>query len=388
MNIIQKYHLDDFTHRHYVKLIRLAKKKYKFRGYTNFKKNENFVIWRHDVDASMAHANVIAGLEAKEKISATYFILLHSEMYNLLEKTESDCVKSIKKLGHDIGLHFDSSYYEINSERDLVKYLSAEKEFLEKVFKIKISSFAFHNPTPECLKYDKWKYAGMINTYSDYFRKNVGYCSDSNGHWRYKRLEDELKNGGYKTMHVLTHPVFWQKQTGYPKHKIWGSIFERANTTIDWYNSILKSFGRDNIGEHNRIFDYLKSLDRKTGLDLEKKWIQSEYETAYLLLWKFHQKTVNAFLRKYIEIELLKSRRNVDYFYNNAIKLDLYKRFELVTGLSFMKTFGIKYTEYKTLISIPDSILNANNKYSTAAVKKGFVSLANFLIKLETIIRN
>ena len=32
----------------------------------------------------------------------------------------------------------------------------------------------------------------MINTYAKYFKENVEYCSDSNGYWRYKRLEDFL----------------------------------------------------------------------------------------------------------------------------------------------------------------------------------------------------
>ena len=30
----------------------------------------------------------------------------------------------------------------------------------------------------------------MINVYAKYFIENVEYCSDSDGYWRHKRLED------------------------------------------------------------------------------------------------------------------------------------------------------------------------------------------------------
>lgn len=337
---------------------------------------------------SMALALEIAKIEAKEKISSTYFVLLHSEMYNLLEKTEARCLSSILNYGHDIGLHFDSSFYDIKNEKDLVKHLQAEKEFLEKTFNIKITSFAFHNPTQECLKYDKSNYAGMVNPYSRYFRKSTGYCSDSNGTWRYNRLEDFLKKNEFNGIQVLTHPVFWQKNVLYPKQKMWGSILAGTDKTLTWYDDLLKEFGRNNVAEHGDIFDIVNSRERKTGMDIEKNWISGNFETAFLLLWKFHQKITNSFLKKQLEIKLPKPGKDTEYFYNNALKLDLYKRFELVTGLNLLKISGMKYSDYKTLILLKDSILNAGNDAGAFSIKKGFASLGSFLVKLDKITRN
>ena len=43
----------------------------------------------------------------------------------------------------------------------------------------------------------------MINVYAKYFIENVEYCSDSDGYWRHKRLEDFLC-ADYDKIQVLT----------------------------------------------------------------------------------------------------------------------------------------------------------------------------------------
>jgi hypothetical protein len=43
----------------------------------------------------------------------------------------------------------------------------------------------------------------------DYFRQEVGYCSDSNGYWRVRRLEDVLREAKDERLQVLTHAEWW-----------------------------------------------------------------------------------------------------------------------------------------------------------------------------------
>jgi len=387
MDIIRKYQLSDFTRDQYVKLIRLAKEKYRFRTISNFRKTENFVIWRHDVDINVTLAREIAELDAKEKIKSTFFILLHSELYNLLEKRDSGEVSRIIDLGHEIGLHFDANFYKPLDEKKLTSLLTLEKNFLEKIFKVKITSFAFHNPDNDCLKFKKMRYGGMLNAYSQYFVDKTGYCSDSNGYWRHKRLKDVLKSGEFIRLQVLTHPIYWQKKTGYPKYKIWSSVLDNADKAINWWDELLVSCERTNIGELNEIFDYLKSLDYRSGFELEKLWVKNDYEPAFLNLWRLQQKLINLFLKEYLEVELMKSIKDVEFFYKNSLKLDPYKRFEIITNLSFARTFGIKYSDYKKLILLKDNILNSTGFYKIKDVKNGFFSLARFLVKLGSVIR-
>jgi len=243
-----RYNFSDFTTTNFRKLMQLAKKEnYSFRTFTNFDKRGKFVLWRHDVDFSMHRARKLARIEADENIKATYFLFLHSEFYNLLEKEITDCVVDIIKTGHEIGLHFDVSYYRINDEKSLEKYLLLEKSILEKIFKKEIKVFSFHILNAFTKRCKKQKYAGLINTYADYFRNEVEYCSDSNGYWRFKRLEDVLRNPKINCLQVLTHPSLWQDDVMAPRQRVMRCIKGRAEKTIRWYDRTLLRGKRKNI---------------------------------------------------------------------------------------------------------------------------------------------
>ena len=112
----EKYRFEDFTEESYLKFLRLAKERYVFRSYSDFDKDENFILWRHDVDFSVHRAKRLAEIEKSENLKTTYFIHLHSEFYNVFEAEISKLIHQIIELGHFIGLHFDTHYYSINEE--------------------------------------------------------------------------------------------------------------------------------------------------------------------------------------------------------------------------------------------------------------------------------
>jgi hypothetical protein len=246
-NNCERYHFADFTRENYRRLLRLAKQNYVFRSYTDFARDERFIIWRHDVDFSMHSARKLAQIEAEESVRATYFLYLHSEFYNLLEREITDCVWAILALGHRIGLHFDSHYYGINSEAQFAPLLRREKRILEEFFEQEIKVFSIHIPTPFTLRCRQWQYAGLINTNADYFQTQVGYCSDSNGYWRFRRLEDVLQQATDERLQVLTHPEMWQDTVMSPKQRVYRCIEGRAEKTRQWYDAVLKESGRENI---------------------------------------------------------------------------------------------------------------------------------------------
>ena len=45
------------------------------------------ILWRHDVDFSIHRASSLAKIENELGVKATYFLKLHSEFYNLFEKS-------------------------------------------------------------------------------------------------------------------------------------------------------------------------------------------------------------------------------------------------------------------------------------------------------------
>lgn len=241
------YNFSDFTLEKYVKLLRLARQKYVFRSYTDFNPKEKFIIWRHDVDYSMHAAVKLSLIEAGEGIYSTYFFYLHSEVYNLLEAEITAMGRKVLELGHRLGLHFNCNYYKISNESELEQYLCFEKELLSNIFNHDIQAFSFHNPTPDILEFNQWQYAGMVNTYADFFQKEVGYCSDSNGYWRCRRLENVLLEGNDAKLQVLTHPEWWRETIMSPKQRIHYCIDGRARKNKIKYDAQLRKDGRQNI---------------------------------------------------------------------------------------------------------------------------------------------
>ena len=230
----EKYHFDDFTLENYRRLIRLAKEK----GFQFILHKDEFVperkdiIWRHDVEFEPDIALKMARIEHEEGVVATYFFQLHSCYYNLFDDYFPGVFYQIKNLGHHIGLHFDSAYWRINDEKQLDKYITLDCEFMEANLCVKIDTFSFHNTTPftqSCLEY---RYGGLINVYSSFFKEHYNYCGDSLGYWRFDRLEDVLKDRNVLHLQVLTHDANWSSEVQSPRKRFSIVMRSRAEKLI------------------------------------------------------------------------------------------------------------------------------------------------------------
>jgi hypothetical protein len=242
----KRYSFSDFTLSEYRGLLRLANEAHIFRGYNDFQRDENFVLWRHDIDFSPSRAVRLAKIEREEKVSSTYFVLLHSEFYNPLEGSVRDILLQILDLGHEVGLHFDFSFYRYNKKR-LDQALSVESQLLEMTLETQIRSFSFHNPTEVELSLNGDSYAGLVNCYSPYFFKDVDYVSDSNGYWRHRSIRQALQVSKDRPIQVLTHPVWWASGVDSPKCKVDSCIDSRAVSNKQFYADLLRAGGRENV---------------------------------------------------------------------------------------------------------------------------------------------
>lgn len=243
-----KYNINDFTIDNYRRLLEIAKRNYKFIHYEGFRSRQNFILWRHDVDLSPHRALKLAKVENEAQISATYFLHLQSQFYNLFEPEITAIIRDIMSLGHIVGLHFDATGRNVLTYDDLKKYLKIDKNILENMFGQKVGVFSFHNPT--LLPFPvpgKMKIAGMINTYCDYLKENVKYCSDSNGYWRFERLEEVLSATSTQPLQVLTHPGWWTDEPLMPRQRVHRCIDGRAKKVSEDYDKILSASGRENI---------------------------------------------------------------------------------------------------------------------------------------------
>jgi hypothetical protein len=247
VNNAERYHFSDFTRSNYRRLLRLAREQYVFRTFSDYQPDERFVLWRHDVDFSMHAARKLADIEAEEGITATYFLHLHSEFYNLFEKDVVECVKVVAASGHALGLHFDTHFYDVSDTLELERLIALEREFLETVFGIQIGALSFHIASPFTQACRQRTYAGLVSANSGYLQSEVGYCSDSNGYWRFRRLEDVLRHGDHPRLQVLTHPEMWQETVMSPKERVARCIEGRAEKTRAWYERTLRTGRRENV---------------------------------------------------------------------------------------------------------------------------------------------
>lgn len=253
-----QYHMEDFTEANYkIILETLLKKGYRFVefDYAKIASDEKAVIWRHDVDLSLNRSCKLAEIEAgmgEGGVKATYFIHLHSNFYNIFESSQYELIKKIIELGHMIGLHFDHAFYAqsklISDEKEMERYALIEKELLEKYFDINIKAVSFHNPeAANVLTLRQDYYAGMVNAYSQTIFDNCKYCSDSNGYWRYDRLQEVIERG-YEKLHILTHPVWWTPEMLSPYERVRRCVDGRREAVIEAYCDLLDQCGRENVG--------------------------------------------------------------------------------------------------------------------------------------------
>lgn len=247
----EKYKFDYFTIENYRnQLLYALENGFEFISFTDeFNKKRKEIIWRHDVEFSLDIALEMAKIENELGISTTYFFQVHSEFYNILERYSSDILLEIKTLGHHIGLHFDSHYYNIQSEYQLNQYITQDKDYFEKVFNIKLEVFSFHNTTPFTLNCRNKTYGGLLNVYSDYYRNRYKYCADSTGYWRFEVLDDVLNDKKVTHLQVLVHDAMWSNEVLSPRQRVHKSIQENADRVKDQYDRILIQFGAKNIDD-------------------------------------------------------------------------------------------------------------------------------------------
>jgi peptidoglycan/xylan/chitin deacetylase (PgdA/CDA1 family) len=217
--------------------------------YKEFENSENFVLWRHDCDMSLNRARSVAELDAQFGVKSTFFILPHSEFYNVLELGQTTLVREIVSFGHDIGLHLDVNYHlGTQNNFDIEKAIENDTRLLEDIAEIKIDSFSFHNPTQEILEFDAAKYSGLINCYSKEFRETTDYASDSNGYWRHRPIPEILRDESKTRLQILTHPEWWLERAGPPRDRVLRCVYGRAQNLMDRYDMAMATYlDRDNV---------------------------------------------------------------------------------------------------------------------------------------------
>jgi hypothetical protein len=243
-------HFDDFTEASYRKILRTAADRYTFEPFgTNA--GEPHVLWRHDVDYSVHRAAALARVEAELDTRSTYFVSLHSDLYNVLEPAVHSRVSEIAELGHWIGLHFDVGFYDDRSLPRLSERTEWEGRVLADALEVPVRTVSLHNPSVSGTEdLDVEELGGMVHAGARSLREGYAYVSDSNGYWRFDRLSEVLATGAHERLHVLTHPEWWQERPMSPRERILRCIEGRSRASEAAYDELLATNRRVNLGLH------------------------------------------------------------------------------------------------------------------------------------------
>ena len=199
---------EDFSPSAYRALLeRLVALGYTARSYEDAEPARADLIVRHDIDMSLQVAAETALIEQALGVRAVYFVLLQTEMYNALSRMGREAIHRILSLGHEVGLHFDASDQTDVGMMD--RAAQSECRILEEVTERPIRVISFHRPAPHLLGLEA-PVAGRIHTYMPRFFTEMGYCSDSQGRWRFGHPLGHPAVAERRALQLLTHPIWWQ----------------------------------------------------------------------------------------------------------------------------------------------------------------------------------
>ena len=247
----------------YCGMLDVVSKQHKCISYSEIEHHESFVLWRHDCDMSLNRARFMAEVDTRFNVRSTFFIHPHSQFYNILEVSQTQLIREIIDLGHEIGLHFDVTYHlETAKSYDFEKALRMDSNLLVDIAGKEINAFSFHNPTKEHLEYDDASYAGLTNCYSRFIRDTTDYSSDSNGYWRHRPIPEILQDESKTRLQILTHPEWWLETTAMPRDRVLRCVFGRAVNVITKYDNDLNDYpDRENkTPDDSSLSDYERAL--------------------------------------------------------------------------------------------------------------------------------
>jgi hypothetical protein len=223
---------------------------------------------RHDIDFDPVNALRLAEIEVKHGAVSTYTVLLSGQYYSPFEKKTKTILRELNTYGHEIGLHFDPTAYEISTETQLDHYIRKEREILQDLLSTHVSMFSFHNTTDFSMSCRNESYGGLVNAYSHFFHEDVEYTSDSNGYWRFRTWE-QLLSESHKVIQVLTHPIWWLPENQLPPFEtVVKNCFERFRNQINDYNQIFHGqVLRTNISALNEYLHFNEDINNASQLN-------------------------------------------------------------------------------------------------------------------------
>jgi hypothetical protein len=218
----------DFTAQGYRALIAgLIGLGYAVRGYAEAEPARRDLILRHDLDMSPAYAPELGEIEAALGVTATYFVLVRSELYNPFSPSNAEALRKVLAQGHALGLHLDAALYPGGAV--LESGAAGEIEALERFFRVPVATVSFHRPARDWIEKQQERIAGRLCAYGRRFFSDMGYCSDSRGGWHHgdPLAHPAVRDG--RALQLLTHPIWWVGERADPATRLDRFLVDRVS---------------------------------------------------------------------------------------------------------------------------------------------------------------
>lgn len=203
-----------FSFDHYEFILRTAQESgYRFTPYSALEAASTpTCVLRHDIDYTPERAIHFGEIENRLGIRSYYFVLINSAIYNLRENRHYRVFQELKKMGHEIGLHFDLSWNPDIAWEKVVEQCDREKQILQTLLDIEpCSILSFHNPHKFKDLVLNRAVEGMEHAYEKRYFTDTKYLSDSQG-WYEGCVCQVFAEKRYPKLQLLTHPYIWSAE--------------------------------------------------------------------------------------------------------------------------------------------------------------------------------
>ncbi len=181
------------------------------------------LLLRHDIDFDVEYANAMSIAEDELGVNATYFFLLRSPSYNLLDDRNLAMIISMRDRGHRVSLHFDPTLYD-----DVEQGFRRERDLFETAVGTTIDHVSIHRPSDYFLGNPE-QIAGVTHTYHPKLFQEIKYFADSQGRFRYGDPLESDEFAERKSIQLLIHPIWWKHELPEPVDKLRTFLGERVD---------------------------------------------------------------------------------------------------------------------------------------------------------------
>jgi hypothetical protein len=180
---------------------------------------------RFDVDISPTPTLVLGDILRRRALSATFLFQLNSETYCIFSSSVLDTIGELRRQGHAVGLHIDSSIFSVDEA-----HIAATIDWFSTCSRKIDAVVSFHRPDASVLGR---RYTRFRNTYSSEFFDTEHYLSDSRRSLDFAKCLSYWLAEGRTPIQLLLHPEWWESHVDI--ESIWTTLRARRLAELEDY---------------------------------------------------------------------------------------------------------------------------------------------------------